>query len=75
MSVDSGVEVFLGFLKYLIFLMCSSGGEEMASEIPLDRSQHVVNSTVTLLRLTPLSKGTDLSVTTDVFEIKHVGKW
>lgn len=75
MSVDSGVEFFSGFLEYLIFLIFSSGREQMASEIPLDGSQHVVNNTVILLRLTPVLKGTKLSVTTDVFEIKHVNKW
>lgn len=74
MSVDSGVEFFLGFLKYFFFLI-SSGGEQMASEIPLDWSQHVVDNTVILLRLTPVPKGTKFSVTTDVLEIKHVNKW
>lgn len=46
----------------------------MASEIPLDWSQHVVNNTVILQRLTPVLKGTELSVATDVFEIKHLNK-
>lgn len=46
----------------------------MASEIPLDWSQHVVNNTTILLRLTHLLKGTELSVATDVLEIKHVDK-
>lgn len=75
MPVDSGVEFFLGFFKYFIFLISSSGGEQMASEIPLDQSQYVVNNTVILLRLTPVLRGTKLSVTTDVFEIKCVNKW
>lgn len=47
----------------------------MASEIPLDWSQHVVDNTVILLRLTPVPKGTKFNVTTDVLEIEHVNKW
>ncbi|PKU40559.1 hypothetical protein llap_9144 [Limosa lapponica baueri] len=50
-------------------------GEQMASEIPLDWSQHVVNNTVILLRLTPMLKGTDLSVAIDVFEISYNWKF
>ena len=73
MSIDSG-GFFLEFLGYSILLIFSSGGEQMASEIPLDWSQHVMNNTVILLRLTPVLKSTELSVATDVFEIKHVKK-
>lgn len=46
----------------------------MASEIPLDWGQHVVNNTMILLWLTLLLKGTELSVAIDVLEIKHVNK-
>lgn len=74
MSVDSGAEFFLGFFKDLVFPIPSSRGEQMAPEIPLDWSQHVVNNTVILLRPTPMLKGTKLNVAIDVFEIKHVNK-
>lgn len=73
MSVDSG-GFFLGLLGYSILLIFSSEGKQIASEILLDQSQHVMNNTVILLRLIPVLKGTELSVATDVFEIKHVNK-
>lgn len=73
MSIDSGL-FFLGLLGYSVLLIFSLGGEQMVSEIPLGWSQHVVINTVILLRLTPVLKGTDLSVASDVFEIKHVNK-
>lgn len=74
MSVDLGVEFFVGLFKCLVFPIPSSRGEQMASEIPLDWSQHVVNNTVILLRPTLMLKGTKLYVATDVFETKYVNK-
>ena len=46
----------------------------MASEIPLDWSQLVVNNTVISLRLTPMLKGTEIIMATDAFEIQHTNK-
>jgi len=48
--------------------------EQMASEIPLDWSQLVVNNTVISLRLTPMLKGTEIIMATDAFEIQHTNK-